>query len=142
MNWGTGIIISFVLFMSFILYLVYGTFQQNIDLVAEDYYQQEIAYQTVIDESNNYQELVENLKIEAGEHGINFTFPHEKEASIKGEIAFYRPANKVLDQNFAVDSTEVFIEYSTLTQGLYVIKTSWTVDKNNYFKELSFFVQK
>ena len=56
LSWANSIILSFVLFMAFIGYLVHGTFQQNIDLVAEDYYQQEVAFQNVIDKSNNYKD--------------------------------------------------------------------------------------
>lgn len=142
MNWGTGIVISIVAFMSFILYLVYGTFQQNIDLVAEDYYQQEIAYQNVIDESSNYEDLEKELKITEEEKGIRFEFPHDSATIIEGTVSFYRPANKTLDKTFPVDSNVFFVDYQELTTGLYLIKTNWTVAEINYYKELSFFVQK
>ena len=60
MNWGTGIVISIVAFMSFILYLVYGTFQENIDLVAEDICEllQEFAYDFDEDQRDRIQDIL------------------------------------------------------------------------------------
>ncbi len=53
MNWGVRITIlysSFVLFMST---MVYMCTRQHFDLVAPDYYAQELQYQKVIDGTNN-----------------------------------------------------------------------------------------
>ena len=47
-NWGTGIVIAFVLFISFILYFVIKTSTDTTyeyDLVAKDYYKDELEYQ-------------------------------------------------------------------------------------------------
>ena len=45
MNWGNRIILVFVCFIAFILSMVTRAFQQDFDLVAEDYYAQELNYQ-------------------------------------------------------------------------------------------------
>lgn len=50
-NWGTGIVIAMVLFMTFILTFVYKSLtpQYTHDLVSEDYYKDELLYQKEID---------------------------------------------------------------------------------------------
>ncbi|MGB1317661.1 MAG: FixH family protein, partial [Flavobacteriales bacterium] len=53
MNWGWGISIFYGSFVVFMLGMVTLAFQQDFDLVADDYYEQEIAYQGRIDQMNN-----------------------------------------------------------------------------------------
>lgn len=43
-NWGHGIVLLMIGFVVFIATLVYGTFQERVDLSSEDYYQQEVDY--------------------------------------------------------------------------------------------------
>ena len=61
---------------------------------------------------------------------------------ISGSISFYRPANKVLDITFPIDSTVVDVINDNLIEGLYVIKANWIVDGKNYVKEQSIYLQK
>ena len=55
-NWGTGIVLAFVAFISFIMYFVV---QMNMEdradheLVTKDYYKKELAYQKEIDAEKN-----------------------------------------------------------------------------------------
>ena len=52
-NWGVGIFTFYGLFVVFILALVFRSSQENYDLVTEDYYQQEIRFEEVINKRNN-----------------------------------------------------------------------------------------
>lgn len=52
-NWGHGIALILIGFIAFIATLVYGTFQQRVDLSSEDYYQQEVNYETEKDAIEN-----------------------------------------------------------------------------------------
>jgi hypothetical protein len=53
MNWGYKIAITFILFGALIIFMVVKSFQQNIDLVTDDYYQEELKYQQQIDKLEN-----------------------------------------------------------------------------------------
>ena len=53
MNWGKGIFIFYSLFVVAILSVVYFAFTQEVNLVSEDYYQQEIAYESQIERIKN-----------------------------------------------------------------------------------------
>ena len=49
----------------------------NHDLVTEEYYKQELAYQKEIDASNTATELGATLKLEQSEDGITIFFPEK-----------------------------------------------------------------
>ena len=53
MNWGYRIIIVFVLFIAGILSMVLYVNSKGADLVAEDYYMQEVNYQDIINAKSN-----------------------------------------------------------------------------------------
>ena len=50
-NWGYKILFVYLSFAGGILYLVYRTSLENRDLVSDNYYEEELAYQKVIDQS-------------------------------------------------------------------------------------------
>lgn len=100
-NWGTGIAIAIVLFISFIMYFVITMStgdNYNHDLVTEKYYQKELAYQQQIDASKNAAALGEALKVIKTKKGLEITFPSKLDPTkIKGKVSLYRPSNKQLD---------------------------------------------
>ncbi|MCB9190933.1 MAG: FixH family protein [Flavobacteriales bacterium] len=53
MGWGTRITLFYGSFVAFMLFMVVMAVQQDFDLVADNYYEQEIAYQDRIDQMNN-----------------------------------------------------------------------------------------
>ncbi|WP_371877551.1 FixH family protein [Aquimarina sp. Aq78] len=63
-NWGTAIVLVFIGFISFILYFVV---KMNInsdyehDLVTEDYYKQELAFQNEINAEKNSKTLLKDV---------------------------------------------------------------------------------
>ena len=65
-NWGTGIVIAIVSFMSFIIFLVVSmtTNQEfNHDLVVEEYYKQELSFQDQLNWETNSQNLIRNIVV-------------------------------------------------------------------------------
>ena len=53
MNFGSWITVAFVLFAGLIISLVVVCVRQDVSLVSADYYQQEIKYQSRIDDISN-----------------------------------------------------------------------------------------
>ena len=139
MKWSYGIVLSFVFFMGFILFLVYRTMTTNIDLVAEDYYAQEIAYQEVIDGKNNYNELDTKLEVRQTSDSILLQVPGS--GVIEGKVLFYRPSDKQLDQEMVLKDQQLSLSKSRFTSGHYVVKTTWKADSVSYFNEQSLFIQ-
>jgi len=63
-NWGTGIVLAFIAFISFIMYFVINMStnkKYDHDLVTEQYYNKELKFQEDIDKSKNARNLETNI---------------------------------------------------------------------------------
>ncbi|WP_372792102.1 FixH family protein [Lutibacter sp.] len=142
-SWPTGIIISIVAFVIFILSFVYKvTFLPQYDhhLVSDDYYKDELNYQQEIDKLNKAAELKQNITLKKIDLGLLISFPSEFEASkIKGIIAFQRLSNDKIDFELPIDleTNDLLIPDEKLVDGRWNVKIEWTVNNNNtyLFKE-------
>lgn len=119
-NWGTGLVIGMVLFMSFILYFVIQIMtndKHDFELVTEDYYSREMVYQDELDAESNSSALKKNIVGKRTEKGWLLSFPEDMEASkITGTVSMYRPSNKKLDFDMAIqlDGNQFLIPDSSL----------------------------
>ena len=96
LNWGTGIAIVLTAFIIFILALVYLTTTAEADLVAPDYYKQELAFQDRIDASKNGAELSATLNVAQQNDQILITCDGTIEPAMhNGIVSFYRPDDPV-----------------------------------------------
>ncbi|KEO75262.1 FixH family protein [Anditalea andensis] len=139
MNWGHGIAIFFVCFVTFMLVLVVKAFQENIDLVTENYYQEELDYQTRIDKIKNNQLLIVPVEVTSEQGGINIQFP-ELGSPITGKIQVFRPSDAQFDLIRDVDPDIYYrqhISTSALPGGFYKIKISWEAEGMEYYTEES-----
>ncbi len=143
-NWGTGIVLAFIGFISFIMYFVINMNikkQYDHDLVTESYYEAELAYQGDIDKLKNAQELSENISWERISSGIVLKFPKSlTEEKIKGKVFLYRPSNKQLDFEMPVSlsKTYLLVPENRLLGGRWNITVSWKYKSKDYLyqKEL------
>lgn len=137
-NWGTGIVLAFVLFISFILYFVIKTSTDTTyeyDLVAKDYYKNELEYQKRIDKLNNSKNLIENINLEKTKTGMVINFPKDIDLkNIKGTIYLYRPSNEVLDQKISIEleTHSLFISEEILIAGRWDIQVDWSIEEEDY----------
>lgn len=137
-NWGTGLVIGMVLFISFILYFVIRIstdHDTNHDLVTEGYYQKEMELQENIYAEQNTARMTEKITGKATPDGYILTFPETYEPSkIKGKIMLYRPSNKVLDFEFPLEltSSEAVIPAAQLPAGRWNITMDWSYEGENY----------
>ena len=77
MNWGHKITISFILFAIIIITMVTIAMRTDVNLVAPDYYEEELAYQEQIDRSKNFQGLSNKPTVQKIDNQILVTFPSE-----------------------------------------------------------------
>ena len=140
-NWGTGIVIAFVLFIGFILYFVIsmGTNKKyEYDLVTEKYYQKELVYQDKIDAKKNALKFEENIKIQKSPKGLKIIFPENLEyTKIKGKVFLYRPSNKHLDFEIPISISKSYLLMpdKRLLDGRWNIEINWNYKNENYFFE-------
>ncbi len=144
-NWGTGVVIAIIGFISFIMYFVITMSTDNNyshDLVTNKYYQQELKYQQEIDASKNALELEENIKVEQSVGGLIVNFPKDLEYSkIEGKVFLYRPSNKQLDFEIPISISDKYllVPEKRLVDGRWNIKIFWKYKNKDYLfkKELN-----
>ena len=141
-NWGTGIVLAFIGFISFILFFVVRMsmdHKANHDLVTENYYKAELGYQTEIDAENNALEKEAELSINKTPEGLILQFPKDLDLKeIKGSVSLYRPSNKHLDFDLPISLSQdhLLIPDNRLLDGRWDIKVSWEYKGEAYlFKE-------
>lgn len=79
-NWGTGVVIGFGSFMTFILFFVFlvqSNSKYDNELVANDYYKQESKVQSDIESQNLSNALKTKLKVVRTSEGIQVYFPED-----------------------------------------------------------------
>ena len=143
MNWGHKITLAFSAFVVFIVFMVVKSFQENVDLVTEDYYKQEIQYQQQIDKINNTHALKQKVSFAQENQQLIVQFPEEFKNGLSGEINLFRPS----DARFDV-STEIKVDTnlrqsiptSDLAKGYYKVKVDWNDGDKAYYMEESVFI--
>lgn len=142
-NWGTGIVLAFVAFISFILFFVVRMSMDNRaehDLVTEEYYKQELAYQDEIDAQNNAKK-VEKIQLKRTGEGLLLIFPETIDyQKIKGNVSLYRPSNKHLDfdLDLRLSNTSLLIPDTRLLGGRWDLKIMWEYQGVEFLQKESF----
>ena len=142
MNWGNGIFLSFVLFAAFIIYIVVRSYGENVDLVADDYYAQEINYQQKLQQKANTSKLGEKVLIQQVDGKITLTFPGTQNP--KGEIHFYHPSRKLFDKKYSIrldDENTHYVSRKELVAGAYRVNITWNSDGEEYFQQDKIFIR-
>jgi nitrogen fixation protein FixH len=143
-NWGTGIVIAFAVFMIFILSFVYkvqSNDKYDNELVVEDYYKKEATVQGDIEKQQNANALKEKVIIENTAEGIKIQFPADFDYSkINGKVSFYRPSSQKLDFEIklSLSSPHLLIPKSNLAGGLWDISINWNYEGKEYINKQSF----
>ena len=142
-NWGTGIVLAFVAFIAFIMYFVViaSTDEKaNHDLVTEQYYKEELAYQDEIDAERNAMALPQRVVLNRSAEGLVLTFPASQDyRSITGKVLLYRPSNKRLDFELPLQLSEgsILIPAKRLPEGRWDLKISWEYEGKAYLQKES-----
>jgi len=137
-NWGTGIVLAFIGFISFILYFVINMStdkRYKHDLVTEDYYKQELEYQNDINKEENAKTLKENLNWKRTTEGLVIEFPKDLDIkNITGKVFLYRPSNKQFDfeMPISLSNHNLLIPDNSLLDGRWNIKVDWKYKKVLY----------
>lgn len=109
------------------------------DLVAADYYEQEIRYQAQIDSLQHAKQRAEAAKVtyDARTRLISVTLPQAlPQSRLVGKVQLYRPSAVNLDREFALEPKSdgvQTIDARALAPGLWKVRVSWTADHLDYF---------
>lgn len=137
-SWGTGIVISIIIFVIFTLATTIYLMNQQVDLVTEDYYKKGLDYQKQIDTEQRTKQYFEQIDVKYDGQFVIVNFPENFNGKlVEGEILFYRPSDSNLDIKLPIklENQQQVIPVSALKKGFWRIKISWNYNNNNYYKE-------
>ncbi len=145
-NWGTGIVIAFGLFMAFILYFVIevqSNSKYDNDLVVEEYYKHDAQFGKEMQRTQNAQDLVEKPKVIVTQEGVLITFPSVfVPKKIKGTVSLYRPSNKKMDFEIPISISEptLLIPKKSLVGGRWDINMEWQYEGKSYLTKETIYI--
>lgn len=137
--WPYGIIAAFVVFIGGLVTLVVTAQRHGkSELVAADYYDREIRYQTTLDSERRALAFGEELRAEfdAVARLITVTVPkRHASSSPEGTVQFYRPSAASGDQRLQLkvqaDGSQSF-DARTFAEGPWDVRVQWRVDGTEY----------
>ena len=146
MNWGKGIIVAFICFFAVIFTMAYVSMNTEFSLVADDYYEQELAYEDQIDRIRNVNSLLEKPEFSIDRTGlkVEIQFPQTIAEELKeGQVKFYRSSSARFDQELILElnADGKFVkDISAMITGAWKIQLFWSDGDKEYYKEIDFVI--
>ncbi len=138
--WPISIVGFFVLAIAFFTGFVGWAMRQREDLVAADYYEREVRYQTQLDSLNRSQAVAAKVVVtfEPAHQTIIITLPEAQAAGAIGRVHLYRPSDARLDRDvplaLTVDGSQR-LDARQMADGLWKVRVTWTANGQEYFLE-------
>jgi hypothetical protein len=137
--WGYGVAAVYSLFALATLSFVAFTMTQKVELVANDYYAQEVAYEKQIRREQQTKDLEKQMTCEltADHQFIHLQLPAEMKAA-QGTILLYRPSESALDQELKLKldgNGSQTISTAKLSKGAWRVKVTWSHAGREFYHE-------
>lgn len=139
LNWGFGIAVTLVLFTALMGFMAYKASQQNFDLVSDDYYAEEIAYQDVIDQKVNALKLQGKASLAMNGNRFLLKLPEDLAGKTKTvKVWMYCELKAADDFHFNKEETSdnsFQIPLQKFSTGKWIAKVNVNCDGVNYYFE-------
>jgi len=139
LNWGTGILITFILFMTSVLVQVFFYMNTDVDLVTDNYYEKEMVYEDHLVKMRNTGKLDEVVDIQYSDKEIKITFPEGRDYyKIKGSLLFYRPSDSSKDFTLDLEPGKNLVQTistNNISSGYWIVKMNWNYENEAYYNE-------
>ncbi len=137
MSWGKAIILVFIVFAGFIGTMVYWMSREKIDLVRDDYYEDELMYQRQIQRVANASRLDSSAFVQyyPEKQQIGLKLPN---GLVSGSLLLYCPANR--DQDVRRSLTKATPKVSNVPMlgrpsGLWRAQLNWSDGQREFYVE-------
>lgn len=143
MNWGYKLLVFYGVFVVGIMFMVFKSSNEKIDLVTEDYYAKELNFQQQIDAVGRTKALSANIKSEVKDGQLVVHFPKDFDGKkITGQMQLYYAADKTKDvtSSFSVDTTSAVMNIPQGNKGMHELHLNWDVDGVSYYFEEKIFL--
>lgn len=143
--WPIALTFIILAFVAAMVTFVIWSLGHRVDLVAPDYYEQEIRYQDQIDREERTNELSSEYGLfhDAATGSLIVRIPPEH-AAAEGTIELYRPSDAALDREFPLSvhgDGRQEISLSSFAAGLWRARLRWTHQTNEYFVATAFMLE-
>ncbi|MBK7764515.1 MAG: FixH family protein [Bacteroidetes bacterium] len=143
MNWFHKLMLVLILFIAMLSFMVWRSSKAKLDLVTDNYYEEELKYQDRIEHTANNDDLQEQVNIEKLEDNLIISFPDNISIQeVSGKVNLYFAANKANDKSFDLlldQNHKQRIDIDNRS-GNYTIQISWQYQNKTYFTEKKIFL--
>lgn len=145
LNWGAGIVVAIIVFMSFIITLSVKMLNNNTELVRKDYYQIAENYQSRIDARNNLTESGFSPQIKTSSNQIIISWDPSLGKPNKANLYLSKPDNQKLDIELSSfhlsDSNELIFNSIKMESGIWNLECIVMVNSTEYFFSKKLIIQ-
>jgi hypothetical protein len=136
MSIGKWIIASFILFAAFIATLVTVCMRQDISLVSNTYYQEELQFQQQIAREENTAQLERRPSIDVREKILTLAL-NQPTTVTDGTLNIFCPSDADMDRLFPIEgsNTTQSFDLGGLHSGMYRVKLRWTMKGKEFYQE-------
>ena len=134
MNWGKAITLVLIAFAGFIIYMVIQFSQKNVDLVSEDYYQQELEYDKIYEAKKNARRIEQDVQVIKQGDYVFIEFPaFFNNKPFQADVHFYKPDNVKGDYKMSTKSQSLTVDKEKLKRGKYEVKVLINSNGADYY---------
>jgi hypothetical protein len=139
--WPVGIIVACALFVAGTAGLIVMACAQKNDLVRPDYYEQELRFQNQIDRTERTRRVAGQASVayDTARQCITVSLPPEHAGQpVWGSVELYRPSAAKMDRAVKLEPDAQGVQRldaTGLAPGLWRVRVSWTVEKEDYYLE-------
>ena len=136
-HWGWRIATIYTAFALATLGFMFFSLTQKVDLVSNDYYKAELAFDKNIEAKNNTASLSKDIQFQVLSNQLLIQYPITPD---KATLTFYRPSSSAFDKNQQLQSdvNQETISIAALQAGLWIAKIDWSSEGKNYYSEYRF----
>lgn len=144
-TWGKAIFLVMTVFVLLMASFMYRAAFNQEELVAEDYYAQELRYQEEIDKLNRTAALQGKVQLMLDGSNLRIQWPQELRAkALEGELYLQRPSDSRADARFPVkpDTGGVaIIDMGDRLKGKYNAVLEWSANGTTYLTKEQLYFQ-
>jgi hypothetical protein len=135
-SWGFRIFLLYTGFAFFIILMVWKSFGEPVELVADDYYNKELLYNDQMIKTERVKQLGSDLVWRIVDGNVSIEFPGRADG---GVLTFQRPSDQNMDVIVAIGSERpdsmLTVAGSSFRKGMYRLKADWTMAGQAYYSE-------
>jgi len=142
-TWGHGILITLALIVIGFSTALIRSFDNEHQLVTDDYYAKELAFQEQIDKQSRAIKDARDVTYQLGDSGLEISWLPAPTGAITGEVSLIRPSDADQDviQSITLNQDGVHtISQDLLISGRYQLQVNWQENGSAYYREHTIYI--